>query len=230
MISSTPTRLRHRGLLIHFSHYDPNWIQRKTKEERFDLRTGLKVVAAMADVGMNLLVIDIEDGVVFKNHPELRRRYSVPIAQLETLARAARERGIDVVPKLNFSKSHHHLHDEWLRPHTHLENWLQGRTRYWRTARDVIAEAVRACKPRRFFHIGMDEDHSRSLRQYVGLQQRPPCGRPAARLRGFRVLGGARPQPSQGPGLEARRSPPRCDGNAHDPLGQVQSPQCRGHP
>jgi hypothetical protein len=31
----------------------------------------------------------------------------------------------------------------------------------------VIAEAVRACKPRRFFHVGMDEDHSRSLRQYV---------------------------------------------------------------
>jgi hypothetical protein len=68
MISSMPTRLRYRGLLIHFSHYDPNWIQRKAKEERFDLRTGLKVVDAMADVGMNLLVIDIEDGVVF-DHP-----------------------------------------------------------------------------------------------------------------------------------------------------------------
>ena len=68
-------------------------MQRKAKEERFDLRTGLKVVDAMADVGMNLLVIDIEDGVVFKNHPELRRRYSVPMAQLETLARSgARER------------------------------------------------------------------------------------------------------------------------------------------
>jgi hypothetical protein len=167
MTSSTPTRLRYRGLLIHFSHYDPSWMQRKATEERFDLRTGLKVVDAMADVGMNLLVIDIEDGVVFKSHPELRRRYSVPMAQLETLARAARERGIDVVPKLNFSKSHRHLHDEWLRPHTHPENWLQGRRSYWRTARDVIAEAVRACQPRRFFHIGMDEDHSRSLRQYV---------------------------------------------------------------
>ncbi len=162
------TRLRHRGLLIHFSHYDPNWMRRKTKEERFDLGSGLKVVDAMAEVGMNLLVVDIEDGVVFKNHPELRRPYSVPVAQLETLARAARERAIDVVPKLNFSKSHRHLHDEWLRPHTHLENWLQGRKSYWRTARDVIAEAVRACKPRRFFHVGMDEDHSRSLRQYVG--------------------------------------------------------------
>ena len=74
MISNTPPRLRHRGLLIHFSHYDPTWVQRKAKEERFDLRTGLRVVDAMADVGMNLLVIDIEDGVVFKTHPELRRR------------------------------------------------------------------------------------------------------------------------------------------------------------
>ena len=162
-----PTRLRYRGLLIHFSHYDPNWIRRKRTEERFDLRTGLKVVDAMAGLGMNLLVIDIEDGVVFKNHPELRRRYSVPIAQLEALARAARERAIDVVPNLNFSKSPRHLHDEWLRPHTDPDDWLRGRTSYWRTARDVVAEAVRACQPRRFFHVGMDEDHSRSLRQYV---------------------------------------------------------------
>jgi hypothetical protein len=159
--------LRHRGFLIHFSHYDPSWIERKTREEHFDLRTGLDVVDAMADLGMNLLVVDIEDGVVFEKHPELRRRYSVPMAQLETLARAAHERAIDVVPKLNFSKSHRHLHDEWLRPHTHLENWLEGRESYWRTAPDVIAEAVRACKPRRFFRVGMDEDHSRSLRQYV---------------------------------------------------------------
>jgi hypothetical protein len=167
MVSNTPTRLRHRGLLIHFSHYDPNWIQRKATEERFDLRTGLKVVDVMADVGMNLLVIDIEDGVVFKNHPELRRRYSVPIAQLETLAEAARERGIDVVPKLNFSKSHRHLHDEWLRPHTHPANWLRGRNSHWRTARDVIAEAVRACKPRRFFHVSRMRTIAARCVQYV---------------------------------------------------------------
>ena len=78
-----PTDLQYRGFLIHPSHYDPNWIRRKSKEEHFDLRTGLKVVDAMAALGMNLLVIDIEDGDTFKSHPELRRRYSVSIADLE---------------------------------------------------------------------------------------------------------------------------------------------------
>jgi hypothetical protein len=162
-----PTGLRHRGLLIHLSHYDPGWIRRKPREERFDLRTGLSVVEAMAGLEMNLLVIDIEDGVVFENHPELRRRYSVPMAQLVTLAAAARARGIDVVPKLNFAKSPHHRHDEWLRPHAGPDDWVRDRAGYWRTARDVIRAVVRACRPRRFFHVGMDEDHSRSLRQYV---------------------------------------------------------------
>ena len=31
----------------------------------------------------------------------------------------------------------------------------------------MIDELVRVCKPRRYFHIGMDEDHYRSQPQYV---------------------------------------------------------------
>jgi len=29
-----------------------------------------------------------------------------------------------------------------------------------------IAEVIRTCKPNRIFHVGMDEDHDRSLKQY----------------------------------------------------------------
>lgn len=159
--------LRYRGVLLHLSHYDPSWVPLKRREESFDLATGLQALEAMRQAHMNLLVLDVEDGVRYKKHPELARHYSVPMAHLKALCAAAHGLGMEVVPKLNFSKSERNVHDEWMRPHTDSVNWKNRLTDWWRVAEDAIGELVRACKPRRFFHLGMDEDHSRSLSQYV---------------------------------------------------------------
>jgi hypothetical protein len=156
-----------RGLLIHVTHYDPHWCMRKGRETKFDLGVALEVVEAMAAARLNLLVVDCADGVAYASHPELKRHYTVPMGDVRALADAARERGIDVVPKLNFSKSGRNLHDMWLRPHWDPISWLDGFDDYWRVAADCIAELVAACRPQRFFHVGMDEDHYRSLAQYV---------------------------------------------------------------
>ncbi len=160
--------LAHRGMLIHVTHLAPGgWIERKDTEEPFDLAVALDLLPLMADSGMNLLVVDIEDGVIYKSDPELTRHYSVPIEQMRTLADAARDHGMDVVPKLNFSKSGRNLHDKWMMPHWHHVSWLKGIDTYFRVAEDLIAELTEVMGPRQFFHIGMDEDHYRSMPQYV---------------------------------------------------------------
>jgi len=41
-----------------------------------------------------------------QSHPELARPYTAPMRDLATLARRAHQRGLDVVPKINFSQSH----------------------------------------------------------------------------------------------------------------------------
>ncbi len=106
-----------RGFLIHMTHYDPVWYARKSRERPFDLRVATDVVEAMAEADMNMLVIDVADGVVFKSHPELKRRYSVPMATLRKLVQRARKAGLEVVPKLNFAQSSSQYHNEWFRPH-----------------------------------------------------------------------------------------------------------------
>jgi len=159
--------LAFRGLLLHVSHYDPAWCRTKRRERPFDPDVGLDVVAAMADAGMNLLIVDCADGVAYQGHPELERPYTAPMKSLATLCQAAHERGIDVVPKLNFAKSGRNLHDMWMRPHWDPISWLKDLDTYWQVAGDLIGELVAVCRPRRFFHIGMDEDHYRSVRQYV---------------------------------------------------------------
>lgn len=160
-------RLGVRGFLMHAGHYDPAWCRAKETEAPFDANSAMRVVDAMADAGMNLLVLDCADGVRYRTHPELRRAYSVPMTELRAVAAHARSRGIDVVPKLNFSKSNRNRHDEWMMPHVDPISWTAGLDTYWRVAADTIGELVEALKPSTYFHIGMDEDHCRSLRQYV---------------------------------------------------------------
>jgi len=151
-----------RGYLLHITHYDPRWVAAKAHEKPFDLDVGLELIEAMAEVELNTLIIACSDGLKYKSHPELKRPYSVPMSVLKKLAAAARARNIEVIPKLNFSQSHFHQHNHWFRPH----NWLFDSQEYYRLALEVIDEILAAVGNARYFHIGMDEDHNRSIRQY----------------------------------------------------------------
>ncbi|MFO7918977.1 MAG: hypothetical protein R6V13_12965, partial [Anaerolineae bacterium] len=127
-----------RGFLMHITHYDPSWYAEKDAETPFDPALGLDVIKAMAKVDLNLLVIDCADGVAYASHPELRRGYTVPLSTLADLAEAARERDIEVVPKLNFSQSHYHHHNDWFRPYHELFD----NEEYWQRAFQLIDELI----------------------------------------------------------------------------------------
>jgi len=152
-----------RAFLLHVTHYDPRWCARKSREKPMDVGLAVELVDAMAEAGMNLLIIDCADGVRYRSHPELARRYSIPMRSFRRIVGAAERNGIEVVPKLNFARSPRHQHNQWFRPHTrHFDDEV-----YWRTAFEVIDELIEEVRPKRFFHVGMDEDHSRSYTQYA---------------------------------------------------------------
>ena len=156
-----------RGYLLHLTHYDPVWVRNKADEEPFDPAVARAVVDALAEQGFNTLLIGVSDGVVYRSHPEWRRPYSQPMDVLRSLADHARDRGIEIIPKLNFSRSEINCHNHWMRApgekwHEHFDDDVA-----WQWAADAIDEVIDACRPERFFHVGMDEDHDRSYTQYV---------------------------------------------------------------
>lgn len=152
-----------RGYLLHITHYDPRWVANKDKEEPFNLDVGLQVIDAMAEAGLNLLLIDPKDGVRYAAHPELTRSYSQDVDVLRRLCERAAQYSIETAIKLNFSQSPVHQHNHWFRPH----NDLFDTPEYWKLAFEIIDELLETVKPPRFFHVGMDEDHDRSYLQYV---------------------------------------------------------------
>lgn len=156
------------GNLIHITHYDPKWTRdnAKEREKKFDVETAIRIIEEMAANDMNMVIVDIEDGVTYESAPILERHYSAPMDDLVKLANAARENGIEFVPKLNFSKSSTTVHDHWLAPYIGPD-YPGVRDEYFELGFKVIDEILEKCGPINYFHIGMDEDHDRSVRQFV---------------------------------------------------------------
>jgi hypothetical protein len=136
---------------------------RKRRERPIDIPLALEIIDAISRLGFNTLIIDCEDGLIYRSHPELTRRYSISRDALRQVLGYARKKRLELIPKLNFSQSRYHRHSYWLKPYYAVFDT----NRYWQVAFDLIEELVREFRPKRFFHIGMDEDDTRSLEQYV---------------------------------------------------------------
>jgi len=155
--------LKWRGMLIHLTHYDPRWCERKSRERRYDQGTAAAVIKAMAGADMNLLIVDVADAVVYKALPHLRKRYSVPMSELTELTKLARGLGLEVVPKLNFARSPRHRHSHWLDPNQSGPDTAA----FWKQGFAAVDEVLDAVGGARMFHVGMDEDDTRSPEQYA---------------------------------------------------------------
>lgn len=191
MIKKYPLPIR--GYLLHITHYDPLWYLRKRREKPIDLLLAQEIIDALAKTGFNLLIIDCADGVAYKSHPELARRYSISMNSLKRLLEYARKKGLELVPKLNFSHSRYHRHNYWFRPY----NKLFDSQEYFNVAFEVIDELIKVFRPKRFFHIGMDEDDERTHTQYINAILRLRKGLRERRLRSIiwndTARGGSRP-------------------------------------
>ena len=161
MAKSAPPRWR--GMLIHLTHYDPRWCLQKQRERRYHMPTARAVIREMAGAGMNLLIVDIADAVTYKSLPDIRKRYSVPMSELTELAELARSEGLEVVPKLNFARSPRHRHSAWLDDRQSGPDTAE----FWQRGFAAVDEVLDAARGAEMFHVGMDEDDTRSPDEYL---------------------------------------------------------------
>ena len=93
-----------------------------------------------AKAGINMIVIDLGEGLFYPSHPE--------IAYMNSL-------GIEAIPKLNFSTTH----NGWMCDYTHMVSSQP----YYRMCEEVISDVMEIFGHPRFFHIGMDEERANFL-------------------------------------------------------------------
>ncbi|OFZ52958.1 MAG: hypothetical protein A3D92_21430 [Bacteroidetes bacterium RIFCSPHIGHO2_02_FULL_44_7] len=118
----------------------------------------------MVDAGINMLVIDLGDGIQYKTHPEIAVRGAWRSDEVQEELARMRGMGLEPIPKLNFSAGH----DAWLGPYSRCVSTEM----YYRVCRDLIAEVIKVFRPR-FFHLGMDEETAQHQRynDYIVIRQ-----------------------------------------------------------
>ncbi|MBN1348561.1 Tat pathway signal protein [candidate division KSB1 bacterium] len=125
---------------------------------RFDDSLWNDILKQMVAAGMNMLVIDLGDGVKYESHPEIAVEGAWSIARLKQELDRAREMGLEPIPKLNFST----CHDTWMGPYARMVST----DTYYAVCRDLIAETISLFDKPRFFHLGMDEETYEHQRRY----------------------------------------------------------------
>ena len=116
----------------------------------FDDEAWDKVVDASSENGINQIVLDLGEGVRYATHPELAKPGAWTRQRVHKEVRRLRELGIELIPKLNFSATHH----LWLGEY----RWMMSTKRYYEVCRELITEVYSLFESPRYIHIGMDEE------------------------------------------------------------------------
>ena len=112
----------------------------------------------MVNVGLNMVVIDLGDGVKYESHPEIAVNNAWTTTRLHDELGKIRKMGLEPIPKMNFST----CHDAWLGDYGRMVSTKQ----YYDVCRDLIAEVIDLFDTPRFFHLGMDEENASNQRNH----------------------------------------------------------------
>jgi len=125
---------------------------------RFDSGLWNDLLKRMAEVAMNMVVLDLGDAVKYESHPEIAVRGAWTVGRLRRECAKMRKMGLEPIPKLNFSTGH----DAWLGPYSRCVST----DTYYGVCKDLIAEVIDLFEKPRFFHLGMDEETAGHQRDY----------------------------------------------------------------
>lgn len=119
----------------------------------------------MVNAGMNMVVIDVGDGIKYESHPEIAVNNAWSTTKLRNELAKMRKMGLEPIPKLNFATTH----DIWLGTYARMVST----EKYYAVCRDLIAEVIDLFDKPRFFHLGMDEETAQHQRRqdYVVIRQ-----------------------------------------------------------
>ena len=116
----------------------------------FDDASWKQIVSDAVESGINMIVLDLGEGVQYASHPELAHPGAWTRERVREEVRSLREKGITLIPKLNFSATHH----LWLGEY----RWMMSTTPYYNVCRDLIYEVCRLFDNPPYVHLGMDEE------------------------------------------------------------------------
>ncbi len=135
------------GILVHLSYH--MW-QTKFETLPFDDDTWTYILEKSKESGFNTIVLDCGDGIQYATHPEISMNGAWSRTRVRREVARAKEMGINLIPKLNFSTGH----KMWL----HEYERMISTPPYYRLCNDLIHEVYELFDHPEYIHLGMDEE------------------------------------------------------------------------
>lgn len=126
------------------------WAHCFRTELTFDDSVWDALLKHMVAAGMNMVIIDLGDGIQYESHPEIAVKNAWTPAKLKIELAKMRKMGLEPIPKLNFATTH----DAWLKDYSRMVST----DIYYGVCKDLIEEVSILFSRPRFFHLGMDEE------------------------------------------------------------------------
>lgn len=140
------------SLLIHLSRnmWSDKPEQGYSRVLKFDEQLWNEIVEYAAEVGINAIVLDVGDAVVYKSHPEISIEGAWSREKVHEEIEKLKKLGIALYPKLNFST----CHDAWLGEY----GKIVSTPTYYEVCKDLIHEVIDIFENPEYMHLGMDEE------------------------------------------------------------------------
>jgi len=135
------------AMLLHLS---VNMWRKYYKDLQFDESVWNAALNKMVESDLNMIVMDLGDGIVYDSHPEIAVNNAWSTSRLKEELKKIRDMGLEPIPKLNFSTGH----DAWLKDYGRMVS----SKKYYDVCRALIEEVTYLFDSPRFFHLGMDEE------------------------------------------------------------------------
>ena len=124
----------------------------------FDDDAWEKIVEEVKASGLNTIVLDLAEGVQYKSHPEIAHPGAWSTDRVRAEVKRLREMGITLIPKMNFSATHH----LWLGKYRKM----MSTDIYYDVCKDLIKEVYELFDHPEYIHLGMDEEGNTRILRY----------------------------------------------------------------
>ncbi|MBQ7109201.1 MAG: hypothetical protein IJN99_02425 [Clostridia bacterium] len=142
------------AILVHLGNWGGGGSQEMNYDSLlFDDDSWNYIVDEVAAAGLNTLIIDICGGIDFASHPEITVKGAWTRKRLRDEIAKCREKGLTLIPKLNFAT----VHSKWLKKYSRMISTPE----YYQVCNDLIKEAYELFEHPKYIHLGMDEEDAK---------------------------------------------------------------------
>ena len=141
------------------------WAVRAFINEEFDEGFWNELIEKAASERMNAILFCPNNFICYKSHPEIAAPTAFPREWFTEQVRKCRDRGLELLPEINFSATH----DDWMGEYSRMVSTPT----YYKVTKDLIEELYEVFESPTYIHLGMDEEGHKvqADRDYVCYRQ-----------------------------------------------------------